>query len=60
MTPAAAIGWLLVLAGVVAVVPEIFTPRPGPGVIACGLLLAIFGGCLIVDPEPEEGHDDHR
>ena len=58
MTPAAAIGWLLVLAGAIAVIPEIFTPRPVPGVVACGLALAIFGGVLIADyHEPKEGRD---
>lgn len=47
MTPAAAIGWILVAAGAIAALPEIFTPLPTPGLIGFGLLLAVVGGCLI-------------
>ena len=59
--PAVAIGGLLVLAGLAVALPEIFTPRPVPGVVACGLVLAIFGGLLIADYlDPKGGRDGHH
>ncbi len=60
MTPGEAIGWLLVIAAAVAILPELFTPRPVPGVIGLGLILGLFGAALICDHrQPQEGHDGH-
>lgn len=55
MTPTAATGALLILIGLAFAVPEIFTPRPVPGVIGCGLLAAIFGGLLLADSLEPKG-----
>lgn len=58
---AAAVGALFLLIGLAIAVPEIFTPRPVPGVVTCGLALAIFGGLLIADYlDPKGGRDGHR
>ncbi len=61
VSPAAVIGGLFVLIGMAVAVPEIFTPRPVPGVVTCGLVLAIFGGLLIADYlDPKGGRDRGR
>ncbi len=58
MSAAAAIGWLLIAAGAIAALPEIFTPLPTPGLIGFGLLLAVIGGVLICDStDPKGGRD---
>ena len=58
MIRAAPVGWLLIVVGFVAVLPEIFTPRPVPGVIGCGLILALLGACIVCDHiEPKGGRD---